>query len=154
MINAGLTFTAATSSLPPMPHLKHFASLLQAVTLLLAALAAAPAAHALGGEQGMLQVPYISEDAVVTGEAGAALQATLAAEGSGLRKLLHGRHRPVTSFPRCPRCRNVSCRARVCAGHCRRGTKLFTCTSNRPQPPAPSASPSRSRGRSSSRRSE
>ena len=157
-----------------MPHLKPFASLLQAVTLMLAALATAPAAHALGSEQVMLQVPYIAGDAVVTDEVGVDLQTTTSADGSGFRKLLQGRRTNINNLPRCPRCFLTTCTrfgsletggGSRCIGRCRRDTRIFRCTARRvSQPPRSSArpsvpptvtppAPSRTRSRSSSRRS-
>ena len=163
--DAGPTFIAATLSSPAMPHLKPFASLLEAVTLMLAALATAPAAHALGSEQVILQVPFIAGDAVVTGEVGVELQTTTSAEGSGFRKLLQGCRPSISTFPRCPRCSLTPCTrstnmvgARRCVGRCRRDNRIFNCSTRGlrlPVPTAPSTppGPSRSRGRSSSRRS-
>ena len=94
--------------------------------------------------------PYVIDDSFVMGPAALTALPVAPAEteehldSGGVRALLHGRRRPAR-YAVCNRCTIIRCTGRNCNGHCRRGRRVFDC-STRNQPPRERCARPRRRG--------
>ena len=74
-------------------------------------------------------LPFVTADAIVTGEVHGGYDTDAAASWAGAaRGLLHGKRRP-SKYSQCNVCTVISCNkaAGICSGHCKKRRRLFTC---------------------------
>lgn len=74
-------------------------------------------------------LPFVTADAVVTGEVLWGYNTAAAGSWAGAaRGLLHGKRSP-SKYSQCNKCTLISCNkvTRICTGHCKKRRRLFTC---------------------------